>query len=395
MRDDLSDLADRARQGAERRPRAREPAVPLRALAEGPRGHVRPRRRERALAPPRGRARRPAPRPHRRSTSAPSALLDEAVALVGADRSRSSRSGDGGGRRRAGRGADRAHRRLGERAAAGRGGPTASSTLDPALLRALTEYEEHRLRENLRRGRRIYWSRRASSILSFEEGLAELTRGDPRGRRGDLDAALARASLPSRRSASRCWWRPTGAAESLAARLELAGAVAGAPPARRAATRRSAPGSPAGAGGRRRGAPSRAPTSSTPSARPRRPEPRRRRPRLAQVDQRDGARRHPQARRADEPRRRARDPARRASRSSPRRLRRSPVTARVGAELEKIHKGLERQLAGAAGRRPRGAHGPAAPGLREALARRAPAAPRRSARRCASRSAAPTPSSTS
>jgi len=47
--------------------------------------------------------------------------------------------------------------------------------LDPALLRALTEYEEHRLRENLRRGRHISLVDTTFEIISFEEGLAELS----------------------------------------------------------------------------------------------------------------------------------------------------------------------------------------------------------------------------
>jgi len=51
-----------------------------------------------------------------------------------------------------------------------------SLALDPALLRALTEYEEHRLRENLRRGRSILLVEATFEILSFDEGLAELGR---------------------------------------------------------------------------------------------------------------------------------------------------------------------------------------------------------------------------
>jgi two-component system chemotaxis sensor kinase CheA len=47
--------------------------------------------------------------------------------------------------------------------------------LDPALLRALTEYEEHRLRENLRRGRALHLVEASFDLLAFEEGLAELT----------------------------------------------------------------------------------------------------------------------------------------------------------------------------------------------------------------------------
>lgn len=47
--------------------------------------------------------------------------------------------------------------------------------LEPELLRALTEYEEHRLRENIRRGRTIALVEATFEILSFDEGLAELT----------------------------------------------------------------------------------------------------------------------------------------------------------------------------------------------------------------------------
>jgi two-component system chemotaxis sensor kinase CheA len=47
--------------------------------------------------------------------------------------------------------------------------------LEPAIQRALTEYEEHRLRENVARGRRILVVEASFDILSFEEGLAELT----------------------------------------------------------------------------------------------------------------------------------------------------------------------------------------------------------------------------
>src|SRR5262245_32614947 len=46
--------------------------------------------------------------------------------------------------------------------------------LDRRVLAALTEYEEHRLRESLRRGRRILLVESTFEILSFEQGLAEL-----------------------------------------------------------------------------------------------------------------------------------------------------------------------------------------------------------------------------
>ena len=47
--------------------------------------------------------------------------------------------------------------------------------LEPSLIRALTEYEEHRLRENLRRGRHLALVDSTFEIIAFEEGLSELT----------------------------------------------------------------------------------------------------------------------------------------------------------------------------------------------------------------------------
>ena len=55
-------------------------------------------------------------------------------------------------------------------------GPPGAGEIDEALLRALTEYEEHRLRDSLRQGRWIHLIEASFEILSFEEGLAELTR---------------------------------------------------------------------------------------------------------------------------------------------------------------------------------------------------------------------------
>ncbi len=51
----------------------------------------------------------------------------------------------------------------------------AALDLDASLLRALTEYEEHRLRENLRRGRHVLLVEATFEIIAFEEGLAELS----------------------------------------------------------------------------------------------------------------------------------------------------------------------------------------------------------------------------
>ena len=55
--------------------------------------------------------------------------------------------------------------------------PLARLGLEPSLLAALTEYEEHRLRENLRRGRHLFLAEASFEMLSFEEGLGELTQG--------------------------------------------------------------------------------------------------------------------------------------------------------------------------------------------------------------------------
>lgn len=47
--------------------------------------------------------------------------------------------------------------------------------LDASLLRALTEYEEHRLREGIRRGRHLALVDSTFEIIAFEEGLSELS----------------------------------------------------------------------------------------------------------------------------------------------------------------------------------------------------------------------------
>ncbi|MCH8889826.1 MAG: chemotaxis protein CheA [Myxococcales bacterium] len=55
------------------------------------------------------------------------------------------------------------------------GGELESLEIDSALLRALTEYEEHRLRENIQRGRHIMLVVSTFEIMSFDEGLSELS----------------------------------------------------------------------------------------------------------------------------------------------------------------------------------------------------------------------------
>jgi two-component system chemotaxis sensor kinase CheA len=69
---------------------------------------------------------------------------------------------------------------LRERLQAARGAPLLPEAdlealdLDAGTLRALTEYEEHRLRESLARGRRIHLVETCFEMVSFEEGLHEL-----------------------------------------------------------------------------------------------------------------------------------------------------------------------------------------------------------------------------
>ena len=55
------------------------------------------------------------------------------------------------------------------------GGELESLEIDSTLLRALTEYEEHRLRENIQRGRHIMLVGSTFEIMSFDEGLSELS----------------------------------------------------------------------------------------------------------------------------------------------------------------------------------------------------------------------------
>ena len=64
-----------------------------------------------------------------------------------------------------------------EAAARGESPASGPAELDlaPSLLRALTEYEEHRLRENQRRGRSILLVEASFELLAFEEGLSELS----------------------------------------------------------------------------------------------------------------------------------------------------------------------------------------------------------------------------
>jgi len=55
------------------------------------------------------------------------------------------------------------------------GGDLDSLDVDPSLLRALTEYEEHRLRENIARGRHLAMLDSTFEIASFEDGLGAIS----------------------------------------------------------------------------------------------------------------------------------------------------------------------------------------------------------------------------
>jgi two-component system chemotaxis sensor kinase CheA len=106
--------------------------------------------------------------------------------------------------------------------------------LEPAMLRALTEYEEHRLRENLRRGRRIHVVEASFDILSFEEGLAELCAAIR-----EVGEVLSTLPSPGESPESQIRFSLLAATDleprALAARLQLA------PEAVRAATRAAEP----------------------------------------------------------------------------------------------------------------------------------------------------------
>jgi two-component system chemotaxis sensor kinase CheA len=54
--------------------------------------------------------------------------------------------------------------------------PLASLNIDPSILNVLTEYEEHRLLENVRKGRHIHMLRMDFDLASFDQELAEITQ---------------------------------------------------------------------------------------------------------------------------------------------------------------------------------------------------------------------------
>jgi len=54
--------------------------------------------------------------------------------------------------------------------------PLAGLDIDPAILNVLTEYEEHRLLENVRKGRQVHLLRLDFDLTSFDQDLAEVTQ---------------------------------------------------------------------------------------------------------------------------------------------------------------------------------------------------------------------------
>ncbi|MEN8183188.1 MAG: chemotaxis protein CheA [Myxococcota bacterium] len=94
--------------------------------------------------------------------------------------------------------------------------------VDESMLRALTEYEEHRLQENLRRGRRIHLVEACFEITSFDEGLQELS-----GAIREVGEVLSTLPSPGDTPESQIRFSILVAAdvepEDLTARLELSG----------------------------------------------------------------------------------------------------------------------------------------------------------------------------
>ncbi len=74
---------------------------------------------------------------------------------------------------------------------AGDEGLLAGIRIDPALLQVLTEYEEHRLKENIRERKNLYLAKAAFSFAEFETGIRKLT--DAIKRRGEIICTLPTA----------------------------------------------------------------------------------------------------------------------------------------------------------------------------------------------------------
>ena len=236
------------------------------------------------------------------------------------------------------RGSDRAARPRG--AAQGDGDrsrrPWGGYELDPSLLSVLTEYEEHRLRENIKGGRALFRIHAAFDLATIDKALDELKGELKPHRRGHHLSAVGgggqRSADRARRDPRRAGRAAHGAGGGGRDRRG-GGAVAArgrrAATARQTSVRATPPSAATSAASAAAAglAPASARADGGKAAAPRaRGAGRRRRGRaVAAVGGADGARRHPQARPPDEHRRRARHRARRAA-AAPRRA--SRPTAR-------------------------------------------------------------------
>lgn len=209
--------------------------------------------------------------------------------------------------------------------------------LDPQMLRALTEYEEHRLRENLRRGRGIHVVEASFDILSFEEGLAELT-----GAVREVGEVLSTLPSPGDSPESQIRFSLLVAteldAQALAARLELAGDAVR-PGTRRAGEARAAADAERVQGGRDETVEAPAEERADPDAAEGAPLELGSLKSISETVRVD-------IRKLDELMNLVGELViqRGALAKLARTLRQDPATARAGAELEKVHKGLERKL---------------------------------------------------
>jgi len=121
--------------------------------------------------------------------------------------------------------------------------------IDPSLLRALTEYEEHRLREGIRRGCHLALVDSTFEIIAFEEGLSELS-----GAIREVGEVVSTLPSPGDAPESQIRFSLLVAtdvgAEQLADRLDISGAsvreVMRAAGGEAAATKPEAEGEPAG-----------------------------------------------------------------------------------------------------------------------------------------------------
>jgi two-component system chemotaxis sensor kinase CheA len=263
----------------------------------------------------------------RRAGPAALPLLEETVSLFGAALAE---LGRGGSLEDAARGASELARRLEAAGEVAAPEPASLEALrvDPACLRALTEYEEHRLRESLARGLPILLVEAGFELAAFEEGLHELTAAIR-----EVGEVISTLPSPGKAAPSRIEFSLLVAAElgaeELASRLELppgsvrqvGGGGGGGPPERGAARRGPAP--PAGA---------------TDPARPAAAEPDSLRS-LAETVRVD-------VRKLEELLNLAGELVmqRAALGALAERLAREPATRAAGVELARIHKGLERRL---------------------------------------------------